>query len=151
MRVVEEVEFVFEPRVEQEGDLWSAYCDELELASSGTTEEEARHNLLRTLENTLTDLNYHKRIASLITSRFEHVWRDYHAIMPLTRLTASIQTLTDVALGADLEDAIVISNVRIKIDQLFLRNDLLSWMPPQWKFRQLRPSKPLDSCADPIC
>jgi len=50
VRIVEEIEFFVEPRMEQDGDLWSAYCDELGLASSGTTEEEARQNLLRTLE-----------------------------------------------------------------------------------------------------
>ena len=32
-------------RSEQDGDLWSAYCDELGLASCGTTRDEAIANL----------------------------------------------------------------------------------------------------------
>ena len=40
-----EIEFFVHPRIEQDGDLWSAYCDELKLASCGATREEAEHNL----------------------------------------------------------------------------------------------------------
>ncbi len=45
-----EIEFFVHPRIEQDGDLWSAYCDELKLASCGTTREEAEHNLRESLE-----------------------------------------------------------------------------------------------------
>jgi predicted RNase H-like HicB family nuclease len=44
-----EIEFFVHPRIEQDGDLWSAYCDELKLASCGATREEAEHNLRDTL------------------------------------------------------------------------------------------------------
>jgi len=50
MRITEEIEFFFQPRLEQDGDLWSAFCDELRMASCGTTDEEAILNLLRTLQ-----------------------------------------------------------------------------------------------------
>ena len=50
MRIVEEIEFYFEPRIEQDGGLWSAYCDELQMASSGATREEAEGNLVETLQ-----------------------------------------------------------------------------------------------------
>jgi len=45
-----QVEFFFEPRIVQEGDLWAAFCDELALASSGASEEEATANLTATLQ-----------------------------------------------------------------------------------------------------
>lgn len=48
-RMSEEIEFFCEPRFEQEGDLWAAYCDELQLASAGANKEEAETNLLETL------------------------------------------------------------------------------------------------------
>ena len=32
-------------RAQRDGDLWTAYCDELGLASCGTNEDEARANL----------------------------------------------------------------------------------------------------------
>ena len=44
------IEFHFEPRVERDKDLWSAYCDEFNLASSGGTEGEAEQNLVETLQ-----------------------------------------------------------------------------------------------------
>lgn len=48
MRVV--VEFFCDPRIEHDRDLWSAYCDELQMASSGATREEAEGNLVETLQ-----------------------------------------------------------------------------------------------------
>lgn len=38
------------PRIVEDGGLYSAYCDELELASSGNTEKEA----IKNLENAIT-------------------------------------------------------------------------------------------------
>lgn len=49
MALVSEIEFFVQPRIEQDGELWSAYCDELKLASSGATREEAEYNLRETL------------------------------------------------------------------------------------------------------
>lgn len=45
----EQVEFSFKPRVEQGRGLWSAFCDELGMASCGATEDEAVANLVVTL------------------------------------------------------------------------------------------------------
>jgi predicted RNase H-like HicB family nuclease len=41
----QEIRFSIEPRLEQEGDLWTAYCDELGLASCGESLDEALENL----------------------------------------------------------------------------------------------------------
>jgi len=43
------IRFSIEPRVEQEGDLWTAYCDELGLASCGENLDEALENLRRAI------------------------------------------------------------------------------------------------------
>lgn len=50
MRIRQEVEFSIEPRVEKDGTMWSAYCDQLGMASCGTTREEAEDNLVKTLQ-----------------------------------------------------------------------------------------------------
>jgi len=50
MEIRREVEFSFEPRVEKDGTMWSAYCDELGMASCGTTRDEALGNLQKTVE-----------------------------------------------------------------------------------------------------
>jgi len=44
------VEFSFEPRVEKDGRMWSAYCDPLGMASCGATQEEAESNLAKTVQ-----------------------------------------------------------------------------------------------------
>ena len=50
MRIRQEVEFWIEPRVEKDGTMWSAYCDELGMATCGITREEAEENLVKTLQ-----------------------------------------------------------------------------------------------------
>jgi len=49
MRAEQVISFSIEPRLEQEGDLWTAYCDELGLASCGESLDEALENLRRAI------------------------------------------------------------------------------------------------------
>lgn len=48
--MADQVEFFFEPRLEEGRGGWSAFCDVLGMASCGDTEQEAIHNLQATLQ-----------------------------------------------------------------------------------------------------
>ena len=50
MQLVEEVEFTFIPRIEEGAGGWSAFCDQLHMASCGRTQEDAETNLTATLQ-----------------------------------------------------------------------------------------------------
>ena len=55
------IEFYFEMRVEHDGDLWSAYCDEFDMAASGATRGEAEANLIAVLQALASAFRERKR------------------------------------------------------------------------------------------
>lgn len=71
-------------RKEQDGDLWSAYCDEAGLASCGTTEEEAVANLKHAF------IAYCRALAKrgILETRLEEQSIPYEAISPRKQGTA---------------------------------------------------------------
>jgi len=68
--------WVSDPRVVKDGDLYSAYCDGLELASSGITEKEA----VRNLQNAI--ISYCKSLAQIgiLEKRLEEKGIQYQVI-----------------------------------------------------------------------
>jgi len=68
MRIRQEVEFSFEPRVEKDGTMWSAYCDELGMASCGTTREQAEDNLVKTVQTLMRVLRRRGILEQTLTS-----------------------------------------------------------------------------------